>query len=58
MWDEGWEAQVRVRYDADQFTLEDLANLLARVGVQVGLGEGRPDSKSSAGMGWGTFMIV
>jgi len=32
--------------------------LLARVGMQVGIGEGRPDSKNSAGMGWGLFEVV
>lgn len=58
MWREGWEADVRVRYDADQFTLEDVANLLLRAGMQVGIGCGRPDSKQSAGMGWGLFTIV
>lgn len=57
MWDEGWEAVVTISYDADQFTAEDVANLLARMGQQVGIGAGRPDSKDSAGMGWGTFMI-
>jgi hypothetical protein len=39
------------------FSLDDISNLLMRVGLQVGLGEGRPDSKKSAGMGWGTFEI-
>jgi hypothetical protein len=58
MWDPGWEAKVRVRFDADMFAIEDVTNLLARVGMQVGLGEGRPDSRSSAGMGWGLFEIV
>ena len=53
-----WQAKVRIRFDADQFTVQDVANLLARVGAQVGIGEGRPDSKNSAGMGWGTFDIV
>lgn len=57
MWDE-WQADVRVKWDADQFTLSDVSNLLARVGAQVGLCEGRPDSKSSAGMGWGTFRLA
>lgn len=52
-----WNAIVRIRYDADQFTVGDVANLLARVGEQVGIGEGRPDSKNSPGMGWGTFRI-
>lgn len=53
-----WKAKIRVRFDADQFTLTDVTNLLSRVGMQVGIGEGRPDSKNSAGMGWGTFQIV
>ncbi len=52
-----WSAVVRVQYDADQFTATDAANLMTRVGAQVGIGEGRPDSKMSAGMGWGTFRL-
>jgi hypothetical protein len=52
-----WKAEIKVQYDADQFTLNDVANLLSRVGQQVGIGEGRPDSKDSAGMGWGTFIL-
>ncbi len=52
-----WSANVRIRFDADHHTLEDVTNLLMRVGAQVGLGEGRPDSKNSAGMGWGLFHI-
>jgi hypothetical protein len=56
MWDE-WFIDLVVEYDADIFTQEDVANLLMRVGRQVGIGEGRPDSKDSAGMGWGTFSI-
>lgn len=53
-----WEARIRIRYDLDQFTEEDIVNLLSRVGQQVGLGEGRPDSKNSPGMGWGLFDVV
>jgi len=52
-----WSAKVRINYDADQFTVDDISNLLMRVGMQVGIGEGRPDSKDSAGMGWGLFQI-
>lgn len=58
MWSPGWEADLRIRFDADQFTLADVSNLLMRVGLQVGIGEGRPDSKTSAGMGWGMFEVV
>lgn len=53
-----WKAKLRIRFDADQFTTADIANLLSRVGMQVGICEGRPDSKNSAGMGWGLFEIV
>ena len=56
MWQQ-WEATVRIQYDAGQFKLEDVANLLMRAGLQVGVGEGRNDSKKSAGCGWGSFTI-
>jgi hypothetical protein len=56
MWRE-WVVNLTVRYDADMFSLADVANLLARAGLQVGVGEGRPDGKRSAGMGWGMFRI-
>jgi len=49
-----WGAKINIRWDADQFTVTDISNLLSRVGQQVGLCEGRPDSKNSAGMGWGS----
>ena len=44
-----WAAQLRVRYDMDQFKMVDVLNLVARCGMQVGIGAGRPDSKASAG---------
>jgi hypothetical protein len=52
-----WTAKIRIRWDADQFTIRDISNLLSRVGQQVGLCEGRPDSKNSVGMGWGLFNL-
>jgi len=58
MWPTGWECRLRVRFDADQFTIEDVANLLARAGIQVGIGAGRPDSAKSNGMGWGLFEVA
>jgi hypothetical protein len=58
MWEPGWSAVVRVRFDADQFTTEDVANLMHRVGLQVGIGEGRPDSRDSSGLGWGMFTLA
>jgi len=53
-----WSATLRVCYDAAQFGQADVVNLMHRVGTQVGIGEGRPDSKASAGMGWGTFDLA
>jgi len=52
-----WRMELGVRFDADMFRAEDVTNLLARAGLQVGIGEGRPFSKNSAGMGWGTFKV-
>lgn len=52
-----WSATVAVKYDAAQFTMQDVVNLMSRVGAQVGIGEGRPDSRNSAGLGFGTFMV-
>ncbi len=56
MWRE-WHAYATIQFDGDQFALQDVINLLSRAGQQVGLLEGRPDSKSSAGLGFGTFKI-
>jgi hypothetical protein len=56
MWKE-WSIKLRVKYDEDQFSLQDVSNLLSRVGQQVGIGEGRNDSRMSAGLGWGCFKL-
>lgn len=56
MWDE-WHADLRIRWDGDLFSAIDVTNLLSRVGQQVGIGEGRPDSKQSSGQGWGLFRV-
>lgn len=56
MWKE-WSIKLRVKYDEDQFSLQDVSNLLMRVGQQVGIGEGRHDSRASSGLGWGCFKI-
>ena len=57
MW-RNWSMVIRMKFDADMFNLQDVTNLLARVGEQCGLGEGRPNSRKSTGMGWGTFRIA
>jgi hypothetical protein len=52
-----WAMLLRIRFDLDVFATRDVINLISRVGIQVGIGEGRPDSKMSAGMGFGTFLV-
>ena len=52
-----WAATLRIRFDAGILTDSDVVNLIARVGLQVGIGEGRPDSKQSAGLGNGLFHV-
>lgn len=53
-----WAAHVVIKFDADQFTDDDVTHLLMRAGMQVGLCDGRPDSKNSAGIGAGTFRLL
>jgi len=53
-----WAARLRIRYDMDQFKMADVLNLVSRCGMQVGIGAGRPDSKASAGCGFGLFNVV
>jgi hypothetical protein len=52
-----WEAVVTIEWDADVFEAADIMNLLARAGWQVGIGSGRPLSKTSAGTGKGTWEV-
>lgn len=57
LWRE-WSLKPRIEYDADQFSLVDVTNLMARVGKQIGVGEGRPYSRQSAGLGFGLFDVT
>jgi hypothetical protein len=58
LWKKGWKARIKVNYDESIFGQTDIFNLMERVGKQVGIGEGRPDSKNSYGIGLGMFEIV
>jgi len=46
-----------IEFDLDMFSTSDIANLLSRVGRQVGIGAGRPFSKTSCGQDWGRFEV-
>lgn len=50
-----WHVNLRVRYDAELLKDESVGNLIERAGVSCGVGAGRPFSKTSPGMGWGTW---
>jgi hypothetical protein len=52
-----WSCALGLRWDADQFSVSDVVNLTARAGLQVGVGEGRPDSRDSNGLGLGLWEI-
>lgn len=52
-----WAVDLHVKFDEDQFKPSDVANLLARAGIQCGVGEGRPFSRESNGLGFGTWRI-
>lgn len=58
MFDPGWEAVVQVKFDADVLSLEDVASMLSKAGVSVGIGAGRWASKMCGGLGWGCFEIT
>lgn len=52
-----WYVEPIISFDEDQFSTADVLNLLSRVGLQIGLGEGRHDSRNSSGMGYGCFKV-
>jgi hypothetical protein len=57
MWRE-WSCNLRVSYDTDMFSEQDVTNLLVRAGMQIGIGEGRPDSRKGFGLGLGLFKLA
>ena len=58
MFKPGWRATVTIMFDPGMIDVDSIGNLLNRAGRQVGILEGRRDSKKSAGMGWGSFRIL
>jgi hypothetical protein len=52
-----WSCEVVIEFDADMMTASDVANLLARAGMQVGLCELRPQGANSFGGDFGTFSV-
>lgn len=58
LWRKWSIASLRVQVDSDMIDNASLANLLMRAGQQVGIGEGRPGSPNSTGLGFGRFTVV
>lgn len=54
---EKWSSTFQISWDDDVFHAQDIVNLLARAGWQVGIGAGRPLSKMSGGTGKGTWKV-
>lgn len=50
-----WKVVLRIRYDGDMLDGQSVYNLVHRAGIQIGVGEGRPFSKRSNGIGFGLF---
>jgi hypothetical protein len=57
LWEDGWEAELRVSFDPGIIGSGDIHQLLCRAGMLVGIGEGRPDSRDSHGCPRGTFAV-
>lgn len=54
---DNWWCEFDIQYDADMLSAQDVVNLLARAGMQVGLCELRPQSKMSTGGEYGLFLV-
>lgn len=52
-----WSLDITIQYDADMLSANDIANLLARAGAQIGIGELRPQGPNSYGGDFGTWQV-
>ena len=52
-----WTAKVKIKFEKGVYVAADIVNMLMRAGEQIGIGEGRPGSRDSVGMDFGTFSI-
>lgn len=58
MWDAGWEATVKVQFNADVLGVESITSILIHAGMECGIGAGRKASRQCAGCGWGSFEVI
>ena len=52
-----WWCNVTIEFDADRLSANDVANLFARAGLQVGIGELRPMGKKAFGGDYGMWTV-
>ena len=52
-----WSCEITIEFDADLLSAQDIASLLARAGLQVGIGELRPQGPNSFGGNNGMFSV-
>jgi hypothetical protein len=55
-WDD-WAVEIEIEFDSDMLSANDVAALLGRAGLQVGLGELRPQGTNSFGGDFGMFTV-
>jgi hypothetical protein len=55
---DSWACDLKIQFDADLLSANDVANLLARAGSTVGVGELRPQGPNSFGGDFGTFRVT
>lgn len=53
-----WSCDLVIEFDADMLSANDVGNLLARAGAQVGVGELRPHGPNSYGGDFGTWTVT
>lgn len=53
-----WACNLKIQFDADLLSANDVANLLARAGSTVGVGELRPQGPNSFGGDFGTWRVT
>lgn len=55
---DSWGCDLQIQFDADLLSEKDVANLLARAGATVGVGELRPQGPNSYGGDFGTWRVM
>jgi hypothetical protein len=53
-----WRMHPHIQYDTSKLDVAELVELLVRAGEQVGIGQGRPLSAKSCGIGYGKFKVI